>query len=103
MSWSHHLFPPAFNDCGQLVDDVLDYEEGECTLGKPGGADLKLGLTTAPALYAWEEHAAMGPLIKRNFDQEGDVELVSRFPFETPSNINVAMLGSRARTTVEWR
>ncbi|KAF8522830.1 terpenoid synthase [Gautieria morchelliformis] len=59
----------------QLVDDVLDYEEGECTLGKPGGADLKLGLTTAPALYAWEEHEAMGPLIRRKFDQEGDIEL----------------------------
>ncbi|KAF8587565.1 terpenoid synthase [Ramaria rubella] len=59
----------------QLVDDVLDYEEGEGTLGKPGGADLKLGLTTAPALYAWEEHEAMGPLIRRKFDQEGDVEL----------------------------
>ena len=56
----------------------MDYEEGEGTLGKPGGADLKLGLTTAPALYAWEEHEAMGPLIKRKFDQEGDVELVSR-------------------------
>ncbi|KIJ53749.1 hypothetical protein M422DRAFT_154939 [Sphaerobolus stellatus SS14] len=59
----------------QLVDDVLDYEEGEGTLGKPGGADLKLGLATAPALYAWEEHEAMGPLIKRKFDQPGDVEL----------------------------
>lgn len=55
---------------------MLDYEEGEATLGKPGGADLKLGLTTAPALYAWEEHEAMGPLILRKFNQEGDVELV---------------------------
>jgi len=59
----------------QLIDDVLDYEEGEATLGKPGGADLKLGLTTAPALYAWEEHEAMGPLIKRKFEKKGDVEL----------------------------
>ena len=61
----------------KLVDDVLDYEEGENMLGKPGGADLKLGLTTAPALYAWEEHEVMGPLIQRKFEQEGDVELVS--------------------------
>lgn len=60
----------------QLVDDILDYVEGEGTLGKPGGADLKLGLTTAPALFAWEEHEAMGPLIRRKFEQKGDVEMV---------------------------
>ena len=56
----------------------MDYEEEEGTMGKPGGVDLKLRLTTAPALYAWEEHEEMGPLILRKFDQEGDVELVSR-------------------------
>ncbi|THH09330.1 hypothetical protein EW145_g2087 [Phellinidium pouzarii] len=59
----------------QLVDDVLDYEAVDSQLGKPGGADLRLGLTTGPALFAWEEHAAMGPLIERKFEQEGDVEL----------------------------
>jgi hexaprenyl-diphosphate synthase len=63
----------------QLVDDILDYESGDATLGKPGGADLRLGLATGPALYAWEEHAEMGPLIARKFEQEGDVELVSLF------------------------
>ena len=61
----------------KLVDDVLDYEAGEAVLGKPGGADLRLGLTTGPALYAWEEHSAMGPLIARKFEEEGDVETVS--------------------------
>ncbi|TFY58250.1 hypothetical protein EVG20_g8224, partial [Dentipellis fragilis] len=59
----------------QLVDDILDYEAGEATLGKPGGADLRLGLATGPALYAWDEHPEMGPLIARKFEQEGDVEL----------------------------
>ncbi|KAF5346458.1 hypothetical protein D9756_010009 [Leucocoprinus leucothites] len=34
----------------QLVDDVLDYECTSATLGKPGNADLQLGLATAPAL-----------------------------------------------------
>ena len=63
----------------QLVDDILDYESGDATLGKPGGADLHLGLATGPALYAWEEHAEMGPLIERKFEQDGDVELVSLF------------------------
>lgn len=55
----------------------MDYEAGEGTLGKPGGADLKLGLTTGPALYAWEEHPEMGPLIQRKFKNAGDVEMVS--------------------------
>ncbi|KAI0639890.1 isoprenoid synthase domain-containing protein [Trametes polyzona] len=59
----------------QLVDDILDYEAGDATLGKPGGADLQLGLATGPALFAWEEHPEMGPLIKRKFEQPGDVEL----------------------------
>ncbi|KAI5120793.1 hypothetical protein M0805_002420 [Coniferiporia weirii] len=59
----------------QLVDDVLDYEAVDSQLGKPGGADLQLGLTTGPALFAWEEHAAMGPLIERKFERKGDVEL----------------------------
>jgi len=60
----------------QLVDDILDYEAGEATLGKPGGADLRLGLATGPALFAWEEHSELGPLISRRFNQEGDVEHV---------------------------
>lgn len=59
------------------MDDLLDYEAGEAVLGKPGGADLRLGLTTGPALYAWEEHTEMGPLIERKFEKSGDVELVS--------------------------
>lgn len=45
-------------------------------MGKPGGADLQLGLATGPALYAWEEFPEMGPLISRKFKEDGDVELV---------------------------
>lgn len=57
------------------MDDVLDYEAVDSQLGKPGGTDLQLGLTTGPALFAWEEHEAMGPLIERKFAQSGDVEM----------------------------
>lgn len=59
------------------MDDVLDYESASITLGKPGNADLQLGLATAPALYAWEEHPEMGELIGRKFEIAGDVEKVS--------------------------
>jgi len=38
--------------------------------------DLKLGLTTTPALYAWEEFPEMGELIVHGFKSPGDVEEV---------------------------
>ena len=56
---------------------MLDYEAADSQLGKPGGADLQLGLVTGPALFAWEEHPQMGPLIQRKFENPGDVDLVS--------------------------
>lgn len=68
----------------QLVDDILDYESAQGTMGKPGGADLQLGLATGPALFAWEEHPELGPLIERKFKEPGDVELV-RLIFATAS------------------
>ncbi|GMK56598.1 hypothetical protein CspeluHIS016_0304380 [Cutaneotrichosporon spelunceum] len=60
----------------QLVDDMLDYKPSSVDLGKPGsGADMRLGLATAPALFAWEEHPELGPLIARKFEGEGDTEV----------------------------
>lgn len=61
----------------QLVDDMLDFTASAAELGKPGqGADLKLGLATAPALYAWEEFPELGAMIERKFSGEDDVERV---------------------------
>jgi hexaprenyl-diphosphate synthase len=67
----------------QLVDDLLDYTGTDSSLGKPAGADLQLGLATAPLLFAWRERAdaddgdVVGGLVGRRFAGEGDVELVS--------------------------
>lgn len=55
---------------------MLDFVVSADELGKPVGADLNLGLATAPVLYAWEDYPELGPLIKRKFSQEGDVEKV---------------------------
>lgn len=56
---------------------MLDFTATAADLGKPGGgADLKLGLATAPALYAWDEFPELGELIERKFELEGDVERV---------------------------
>lgn len=35
----------------QLIDDLLDYSSSQ-HIGKPAAADLKLGLATAPVLFA---------------------------------------------------
>ena len=89
---------------------MLDFAVDEASFGKPsGGADLRLGLATAPTLYAWEDFEEMGPLIERRFEGEGDVELVRLFvlaPLITAPRlsdargIRVANIGSQARSIV---
>lgn len=39
----------------QLVDDLLDFVSSSAQMGKPTAADLKLGLATAPVLFACEK------------------------------------------------
>ena len=36
----------------QLVDDLLDFIATSAQLGKPAAADLRLGIATAPVLFA---------------------------------------------------
>lgn len=59
----------------QLVDDMLDYTISATELGKPAGADLELGLATAPLLFAWKEHPQLGVLVGRKFQGDGDVQM----------------------------
>ncbi|ORX51216.1 terpenoid synthase [Hesseltinella vesiculosa] len=58
----------------QLIDDMLDFTVSAADLGKPAGADLKLGLATAPVLFAWEEYPELETLIKRKFSEKDDAE-----------------------------
>ncbi|KAE8209268.1 hypothetical protein CF327_g6730 [Tilletia walkeri] len=66
----------------QLVDDLLDFRTTSNMFGKPsGGADLRLGLATAPVLYAWQELGAesgLAEMVSRKFEGEGDVEKALR-------------------------
>lgn len=39
----------------QLVDDLLDFVSSSEAMGKPAAADLKLGLATAPVLFACDK------------------------------------------------
>jgi hexaprenyl-diphosphate synthase len=54
---------------GQLSEDASAFEMGF--------SDLRPGLATAPALFAWEEYPEMRPYIRRNFSAKGDFEEVS--------------------------
>lgn len=58
----------------QLTDDLLDYVSDSEELGKPTANDLKLGLATAPTLFAAQEHPELNSLINRKFSQDGDAE-----------------------------
>jgi hexaprenyl-diphosphate synthase len=57
----------------QLVDDALDFTGTSATLGKPALSDMKQGLSTAPVLFASEQHPELIPLMERGFNQDGDV------------------------------
>lgn len=45
----------------QLVDDLLDFVSSAEAMGKPTAADLKLGLATAPVLFACEKVCVLMP------------------------------------------
>ncbi|EKX50057.1 geranylgeranyl pyrophosphate synthase [Guillardia theta CCMP2712] len=67
----------------QIIDDVLDFTGASDVLGKPAMADVSLGLSTAPVLYAAESIAELKPMIRRKFKQEGDVEKTLRFVLQS--------------------
>ncbi|XP_018051649.1 PREDICTED: decaprenyl-diphosphate synthase subunit 1 [Atta colombica] len=58
----------------QLVDDLLDFVASTTAMGKPTAADLKLGLATAPVLFACERYPELNAMIMRRFQEPGDVE-----------------------------
>lgn len=57
----------------QIVDDILDFTGASAQLGKPAQADMELGLSTAPILFASETVSDLRPLIQRRFKEPGDV------------------------------
>mmetsp|Transcript_13260 Transcript_13260/g.18777 ORF Transcript_13260/g.18777 Transcript_13260/m.18777 type:complete len:522 (+) Transcript_13260:193-1758(+) len=58
----------------QIQDDILDFTAAESVLGKPALADMDLGLSTAPILYAAQEAPHLRPLVMRRFKEKGDKE-----------------------------
>lgn len=58
----------------QVQDDILDFTAAASVLGKPALADMDLGLSTAPILYAAQESKSLQPLVMRRFKKKGDKE-----------------------------
>lgn len=58
----------------QIQDDILDFTAAASVLGKPALADMDLGLSTAPILYAAQEFPHLKPLVMRKFNKKGDKE-----------------------------
>lgn len=58
----------------QIQDDILDFTAAASVLGKPALADMDLGLSTAPILYAAQEFPELKPLVMRRFKKKGDKE-----------------------------
>ena len=56
----------------QLQDDILDFTAAASVLGKPALADMDLGLSTAPILYAAQEYPHLRPLVMRRFKEKED-------------------------------
>lgn len=67
----------------QVIDDILDFVSTSEDLGKPAMADVKLGLATAPIIYAAEEDPKLKPLILRKFSEPGDAELAHTMTLNT--------------------
>ncbi|GFN87959.1 decaprenyl-diphosphate synthase subunit 1 [Plakobranchus ocellatus] len=82
----------------QLVDDMLDFVSSQQTLGKPAAADLKLGLATAPVLFAAIEHRELQPMIMRRFSEEGDVEYARAMVEKSDGIGQTRMLASQHST-----
>ncbi|XP_015183482.1 PREDICTED: decaprenyl-diphosphate synthase subunit 1 isoform X2 [Polistes dominula] len=58
----------------QLVDDFLDFVASSAMMGKKTAVDLKLGLATAPVLFACEKYPELNAMIMRRFQEPNDVE-----------------------------
>jgi octaprenyl-diphosphate synthase len=62
----------------QLVDDMLDYNSREVTLGKPVLKDLEEGNITLPVIYLLEEASADDRALVKGFIENGSPERIEK-------------------------
>mmetsp|Transcript_30953 Transcript_30953/g.65401 ORF Transcript_30953/g.65401 Transcript_30953/m.65401 type:complete len:513 (-) Transcript_30953:134-1672(-) len=74
----------------QIQDDILDFTAAASILGKPALADMSLGLSTAPILYAAQEYPHLQPLVKRRFKEDGDKQTALEALYKSKTAMNKA-------------
>jgi len=74
----------------QIQDDILDFTAAASVLGKPALADMDLGLSTAPILYAAMEYPELRPLVKRRFKNKGDKQTALEYLYKSETAMNKA-------------
>lgn len=74
----------------QIQDDILDFTAAENVLGKPALADMDLGLSTAPILYAAQEYKELRPLVMRRFKKDGDKQTALEYLYKSKIAMNKA-------------
>merc|ERR1712003_354287 len=67
----------------QIQDDILDFTAAASVLGKPALADMDLGLSTAPILYAAQENRSLRPLVMRRFKNKGDKQAALEYLYKS--------------------
>ena len=66
-----------------MIYILKDFKASSSQLGKPAAADLKLGLATAPVLFASSKFPELEPMIARRFSHPGDVEVAFKAVFQS--------------------
>lgn len=74
----------------QIQDDILDFTAAENVLGKPALADMDLGLSTAPILYAAQEYKELRPLVMRRFKEKADKQTALEYLYKSETAMNKA-------------
>jgi geranylgeranyl pyrophosphate synthase len=74
----------------QIQDDILDFTAAASVLGKPALADMDLGLSTAPILYAMQENPSLRPLVMRRFKKKGDKQFALEALYASDTAMNKA-------------
>eukprot|EP00584_Thalassiosira_punctigera_P002128 CAMPEP_0172531434 /NCGR_PEP_ID=MMETSP1067-20121228/4845_1 /TAXON_ID=265564 ORGANISM="Thalassiosira punctigera, Strain Tpunct2005C2" /NCGR_SAMPLE_ID=MMETSP1067 /ASSEMBLY_ACC=CAM_ASM_000444 /LENGTH=508 /DNA_ID=CAMNT_0013315813 /DNA_START=203 /DNA_END=1728 /DNA_ORIENTATION=- len=87
----------------QIQDDILDFTAAANVLGKPALADMSLGLSTAPILYAAQEFPHLQPLVKRRFKEKGDKQTALEALYKSDTAMDKArgLAGFHAQRAIE--
>jgi geranylgeranyl pyrophosphate synthase len=84
----------------QIQDDILDFTAAATVLGKPALADMDLGLSTAPILYAAQEFPHLRPLVMRRFKEKGDKQAALEALYKSDTAMSKAQALARFHAQV---